>query len=144
MHKDLEKKLIKNFPNLYVDMYKINTCMEYGITCDDGWYELINNLSVEIESWCIKNNLRIKATQVKEKFGSLRFYIELIDESSTWDQTQYTELSDIIYKYEKLSSETCEVTGNIGKLKIKGYLYKTLCNESAILLGFDDVKKNET
>lgn len=144
MNKDLEKKLSEKFPILYKNLYKKNTCMMWGIQCDDGWYNIIHDLSSEIDSWCEKNKLKIEALQVKEKFGTLRFYIGLCEDSSFWNNDQYNEISNIIKKYEDLSAKTCELTGNVGELKIKGYLYKTLCKESAILLEFNDVKNKST
>jgi len=136
MNKNLEKNLIEKF----TDLYK-NTSMERGIECEDGWYDIIYNLSCEIKYWSDQNKLKIKALQVKEKSGVLRFHIALHDDSPLWNDTQYKEISQIICKHEEISAKTCELTGNIGSLKIKDQQYKTLCKESAILLGYNDVKK---
>lgn len=140
MKKELENKLKKKFPSLYKNLYKENTCMQWGIECDDGWYDLIYNLSSELDSWCKQNKLQVNAAQIKEKFGTLRFYF---NSANVFTNNQYEEISSIVYKYEKLSGTVCELTGNVGELKVKGYWYKTLCKESAILLGYEDIKKKD-
>ena len=140
MKKELENKLKKKFPSLYKNLYKENTCMQWGIECDDGWYDLIYNLSSELDSWCEQNKMQVNAAQIKEKFGTLRFYF---NSANVFTDDQYKEISSIVDKYEKLSSTVCELTGNVGELKVKGYWYKTLCKESAILLGYEDIKKKD-
>jgi len=140
MKKELENKLKKKFPSLYKNLYKENTCMQWGIECDDGWYDLIYNLSSELDNWCKQNELQVNAAQIKEKFGTLRFYF---NSANVFTDDQYKEISSIVDKYEKLSGTVCELTGNVGELKVKGYWYKTLCKESAILLGYEDIKKKD-
>lgn len=140
MKKELENKLKKKFPSLYKNLYKENTCMQWGIECDDGWYDLIYNLSSELDGWCKQNELQVNAAQIKEKFGTLRFYF---NSANVFTDDQYKEISSIVDKYEKLSGTVCELTGNVGELKVKGYWYKTLCKESAILLGYEDIKKKD-
>lgn len=61
---------------------------------------------------------QVVATQIKEKFGSLRFYVDGGDD--------YTE--GIISMAEAMSSVTCEVCGNTGKTNRQGWL-RTLCSE---------------
>ena len=43
--------------------------------CKQGWYNLIYDLGSKISGYCIHNNIPIPAiNQIKEKFGTLRFY----------------------------------------------------------------------
>lgn len=60
----------------------------------------------------------MKASQVKEKFGSLRFYLT----SGTDNMFKYTDMA------EELSQTTCETCGKPGKLITKGWFY-TACEE---------------
>lgn len=60
------------------------------------------------------------ASQVKEKFATLRFYM-----TSATD-----EMYDLISKAEARSSKTCEVCGQPGVLRQGGWL-QTLCDEHA-------------
>lgn len=88
--------------------------------CDDGWLQLIHDLIEEL----IACGWDKKVTQIKEKFGGLRFYIG--------SGTQ--EIYDIISKYEDLSNITCEVCGEKGELRDDcgwrgGRWYKTMCDK---------------
>lgn len=113
------KKLIERFPKIFSE--------NFYFECDDGWFDIIFNLckdmQQEINNSCCE---QIVAAQVKEKFAGLRFY------ASGGNQVT----SAMIDKYEKLSSETCELTGGKGFLYEKNGWYKTLSNQSGFLLGF--------
>lgn len=72
--------MMKEFPLLYCrrKLPMTQTCMCWGIECGDGWYEPLRNLSFRLEclNYAIgrKWGFRIEAEQVKEKYGTLRFY----------------------------------------------------------------------
>jgi hypothetical protein len=78
-----------------------------------GWYKIVKDLIDELISlgW----NKRL--IQCKEKFGGLRFYIE----GGT------RELHDVIRKYERLSTETCELCGEKGENMIINRWLVTRC-----------------
>lgn len=105
MKDELEKKLVNKYPKLYEDyggsIYE--TCMGRGFECGDGWYDIIDELSAKLEP------LNVKAEQVKEKFGGLRFYV------SGRDGKLPDETYDYIQQAEDKSGETCEVCGKPGK-----------------------------
>ena len=47
-----------------------------GFACDDGWFELIDTLCASLQFETDHNDApQIVASQVKEKFGELRFYV---------------------------------------------------------------------
>ena len=79
-----------------------------------------------IPSWCKNYSLsHPAASQVKEKFALLRFYMT----SST------DEMQDLIDEYENKSASVCEDCGSLqGKLRNGGWL-RTLCD------GCDDLRK---
>ncbi len=87
----------------------------YFFAVDEGWFELIKNLINEliIAGW----NKEVK--QVKEKFSTLRFYI---NEGSD-------EIHNIIFKYEKLSAEICEKCGDKGELRSINNWLRCLCEK---------------
>lgn len=77
MKKELQQKLYDDFPSLYQqkDLTIQQSCMPWGFECGDGWYNLIYGLS-----WAITNLYpSIQASQVKEKFGGLRFYYNIVN-----------------------------------------------------------------
>jgi hypothetical protein len=99
------------------------TCMCWGITCGDGWYFLLDQLCDSIQSYIDNNkHLKIKqleATQVKEKFGGLRFYHNNSNE----------KLDGMIMLAECMSYSICELCGSTDdtvKQTEKGWIH-TLC-----------------
>lgn len=84
--------------------------------CGEGWYDIIKNLIEELIATGWDKNV----SQVKEKFGGLRFYIDLTPEGG----------NEIISKYEALSYKTCEKCGKDGMLRKGGWI-QTLCDEHA-------------
>lgn len=100
--------------------------MGFGFECGDGWHELIETLSEQLESLIRRfvgeypNCIFVPcATQVKEKYGSLCFYM-----SSATD-----EMFDWIDQAECLSEEICEECGKESRIKRKlgGWYYRNLC-----------------
>lgn len=51
MKKELDEKLTKAFPFLYADRHgdMRSTCMCWGFSCGDGWFDIIWNLSKKLE-----------------------------------------------------------------------------------------------
>ena len=75
MDKELQQKLQRRFPVLYRDLGKPGIAMELGIACGNGWFNLLWRLSEDLE----KLDPNLVAAQVKENFGSLRFYLRQSD-----------------------------------------------------------------
>ena len=117
------KKLYEAFPALYGDHDKSmsQTCMCWGFECGDGWFDLIWKLSKDIEAEADKAGLDSgsdnwpRAEQVKEKFGSLRFYV------ANGSKAIY----DLIQKAEAKSSCTCEDCGLPGSTKEGSWIHTT-------------------
>lgn len=122
MNTALEAKIYLKCPILY--HYRKagpqSNLMCFGFATGDGWYDIIYNASVEIEAIAqkmeqqgIEESYLPAAAQVKEKFGTLRFYVD----------NQTDEISDIL---DKVSATTCESCGQTGKL-VTGDWLRTLC-----------------
>jgi hypothetical protein len=92
--------------------------------CGLGWHNILQNLSLEIEKIIDKHEKNYKASegeeneydemyavQVKEKYGTLRFYMSC----------ETDEISVLIDYAEYLSSKTCEVCGDPGKMRGKSW-----------------------
>ena len=124
--KEFEAKLVKSFPSLYADMYgdMSKTCMAWGVEIGPGWYDLVYELSAKIDAIIqtfpkdYAQNYR--ASQVKEKFGGLRFYM-----------TKSTpEIQELIHQAESESFKMCQTCGKPGKIVTGGWLYAS-CKEHA-------------
>jgi len=115
MHPDLEKLLYNRYPEIFADKDAplTDSLMGFGFTHGDGWYFIIDNLCRCIQNhveWKRRTNpdFYVKAVQVKEKFGTLRFYIDGGDE----------EVFGMIKMAECMSRNVCEITGDIGSSTI--------------------------
>lgn len=117
MNIKLQNKLFKKYPKLFRQrkLSMQETCMCWGIDCGDGWYWLIDNLC----NYISKVDEAVEATQVKEKYGTLRFYI---DGGSD-------KIEAAISFAEFLSGKICETCGSTdAKLRGKSWL-STKCDK---------------
>ena len=80
----------------------------------EGWKDLIETCF----NICVEHDVLV--TQVKEKFGGLRFYVG----------SALPSVFDVIDECERLSYTICEICGDTGKPREGGWI-KTLCDEHA-------------
>jgi hypothetical protein len=150
MKPELEKQLIEQYPKIFDVRpgNEMRPYSMFGIECGDGWYHLLRHLCFQIQSYIdfreemnehiVERNRKVDpegqidqqmlvesipqavVSQVKEKFGTLRFYYDGGDE----------KIDGMVCMAESLSSVTCETCGNLGKLRGRGWWY-TACNEHA-------------
>ena len=131
MKQERDKLLCEKYPKMMVNRNKPmqETCMCWGFECGDGWYNILDQLMGNIQhhiDWNNKNFEKgytqykqvpqVTLDQIKEKFGTLRFY--------------YTGGDDVIdgmvRMAESMSGVTCEECGNSGTTGGQGWLV-TLC-----------------
>ena len=127
MNEDNTKKLKESFPFLYSNSNPREP-FNYGgagFQCGDGWYNIIYTLSEKLENILLKMNLRERSehtvAQVKEKFGTLRFYMTSATE----------EMHNAIRETEKQSTTTCEECGEVGRLR-GGRWLSTECDKCLV------------
>lgn len=82
----------------------------------NGWHSLLDIIFDKLET--VSNPPKV--IQVKEKWGGLRVYTDYMD----------TEIDRVIYEMESLSFKTCEVCGEVGALRGRGWYY-TSCDAHA-------------
>jgi len=124
MNEKNTKSLYKKFPKIFRQrkMSMKETAMCWNFSCGDGWYWLIYQLCDSIQS-CLDNNKhlgvrQVEATQVKEKFGGLRFYVNIATE----------EIFGMIHLAEHMSYYICEECGSTEKVsQNRGGWIRTLC-----------------
>lgn len=143
MRSELDKKLVEKYPKIFKDRHgsPMETLMCFGFEHGDGWYNIIDALCANIQhtiDWSHTNNKwdlkwneenpdnqrpvreiipQVVAIQVKEKFGSLRFYTNGVTD----------EISGIIRMAESMSALTCEECGAPGRRRGRGWIY-TACD----------------
>ena len=140
---EFDKLVVSLCPKLYSNRFASmqSTCMCYGFDVGQGWQNLMLKLSLGLEmlinSFPEAEQANYRATQVKEKLGTLRFYLL----SGT------DEMYDLIDEATELSLKTCEECGEAGELMTKnGAQYgwmKTLCDNCAKAASYAVFKETE-
>lgn len=126
MREELDKLLCERYPKIFADRHKpmTETAMCWGFECGDGWYNIVNQLCSQIQHYIDWKNKKeevvsqVVASQVKEKFGTLRFYYNGGDDY----------IRGLTSMAEAMSGVTCETCGKPGKFRGKGWYY-TACDE---------------
>jgi hypothetical protein len=132
MTPELDAKLCAAFPTLFRDRRgdMRETAMVWGIETGDGWFQLIWDLCEKLEPLCAKAEQELSAeakkfgysaaaTQVKEKYGTLRFYLNCSN----------AEMDALIGIAQKKSAVTCETCGKKGRRKDDNGWLRTACKE---------------
>ena len=133
MNAHYDKYLTKRYPRLY-KMRHANmqeTCMCWGFDCGDGWFSIINALSFALENLCDYYNIDITVAQVKEKYGTLRFYWsgEFPENNKRTDWKRGYKLADELVDLAEISTyHTCEICGRWASKQTKGWII-TLCDK---------------
>ena len=124
--KDLESK----YPKMFASPYG-------GVAVGEGWWPIIQALCSQIQAhvdWrnetrerLLKENpynskipdhvRQVVVTQIKEKFGGLRFYYEGGDDM----------IDGMVRMAESWAARTCETCGNPGRSRSGGWI-RTLCD----------------
>ena len=136
MKLELQNDLVKAYPKIFKNV-------DFGIECNDGWYDLLDTLCHTMQRHCDVANTRyiietdkyqfvvegdpeyvqVVAAQVKEKLGTLRFYVDGGDATT----------QGMIQMAEAMSSRICELCGNPARdNKGSGWLHTTctVCNKT--------------
>lgn len=131
MSPDKANSLIEIFPELFVGVDSRYPFPMFRFECKDGWFELLQDLINEIKEFSERlgpvrfgfddDPMPLKVLQVKEKYGSLRFY-------TNWDNEELSNLVDIA---ESRSATTCEECGKPGVLRKSGMWLYVSCDEHA-------------
>jgi hypothetical protein len=110
------KHLETTYPKMFAGRYG-------GIECAAGWWPIIASLCAGIQHHIDWQNQQsqpvpqVTVTQIKEKFGGLRFYYDGGDEY----------VSGLVTMAAGWASHACEECGSQGVLRHGGWL-KTLCD----------------
>jgi hypothetical protein len=126
MKKELDEYLCKVYPKMMVNRNKDmkETCMCWGFECGDGWFQILNQLMGNIQHHIDWKNRKeevvpqVTLDQVKEKFGTLRFYYTGGDDY----------IRGMVTMAESMSGVTCETCGKPGTQTSGGWI-KTVCVE---------------
>ena len=110
MKLELDELLCSKYPKMMVNRDKpmTETTMCWGFECGDGWFDLIDQLMGSIQNHIDWQNQKeevvqqVTVDQVKEKFGTLRFYYTGGDDY----------ISGMVSLAESMSGIICEGCGS--------------------------------
>lgn len=167
MNKELDEKLCQKYPLIFRDRRgdMSKTCMCWGFTCDDGWYNIIDNLCGAIQNhidnrleqieWTKKWNDKVNDEDHEWVSFADREEREIPEPIAQVVAIQVKEkfgglrfyysggddfVRGVVYMAESMSYDTCEVCGSPGKnTNLKGW-YRTVCKEHG---GTDDSVDDE-
>ena|ERR1700722_15304582 len=115
-------KIIADFPELYSKHGYSTPERSFPVyfAIGDGWFSLMYELSTAIMEHVRKNPDSLPSiTDIKEKYGTLRFYTNGGDDI----------IDDLISKAEDASYTICEKCGNVGELMTSGHWLSVRCPE---------------
>ena len=117
----MAKRPLEN-PDFIDDLYSA-----FGCECRDGWFDLIYSLCNEINGVYLKYEIEpnITVDQVKEKFGTLRFYYCVPSDTNI---NLVNEIDEVVDRYSRKSEVICEVCGQQGKLRQDTVRWEVLCD----------------
>jgi hypothetical protein len=110
------KKMEEQYPKMFAGKYG-------GFAVGKGWYPILETLCANIQShidWRDKQGqeiAQVEVSQIKEKFGGLRFYYSGGDD----------EISGMVRMAEAWADIACEECGAAGKRRSGGWI-RTLCD----------------
>lgn len=114
----LIQKLKDKYPKLFEN--------SYGGSLGDGWNTLIDALCSHLQFNTDKNNYpQVRVTQLKEKFGGMRFYVEIDGGTSE----QCAAIHSVIHFAESYSYRVCETCGTTKNVGLTTGWLLTICKK---------------
>jgi hypothetical protein len=102
-----------------------------GACVEKGWMPMLEKLLADLNAEGF-NGQTGYISQIKEKFGGLRFYVDFCSPlgETTLSDEAITRCQDLIDAAEQKSFTICEMCGESGSIRRKGW-WKTLCDACA-------------
>jgi len=116
-YEEFVSNLEAKYPKMFGEPYG-------GVAVGAGWRPVISNLCANIQHYLNWKNRtseqvpQVVVTQIKEKFGGLRFYYDGGDE----------HIAGMVTMAEAWAGNTCETCGKPGEQRSGGWI-RTLCDE---------------
>lgn len=122
MSPELDALLCQRYPKIFADRHASmqKTCMCWGFSCGDGWFDIVDAICARLQHMTDHEGApQVVASQVKEKFGSLCFYVQRATEA------QFEEIQRIAGR----SNRICEVCSAPGARVVAGGWHQVRCAE---------------
>ncbi|WP_156820897.1 hypothetical protein [Dasania marina] len=113
-------QLMEQFPSL-----GLNRLNPYMLSLPLGWMKSVTEICQLLSDYKKETGNQVKVTQIKEKFGSLRFYYRA--------PKQPAQLYETIEQLCLMTEEICAYCGSKGKIKHQdGYYMMAVCDKHYI------------
>ncbi len=121
MTPEKDAPLCQRYPKIFADRHAdlSVSLMGFGLAVRDGWLDLIDRLCAQLQSISDQPGApQVVALQVKEKFGSLSFYVRGAND----------EHMAAIAAAARESKQICEICGAGGNLVVVSGCWMTRCD----------------
>lgn len=114
---EFEKYMVTKYPFFFRNISKgiMESCMAWGFEIPPGWRPLLDEMCEKVQVITDKYPINIDFDQIKEKFGSGRFYYTESCSDEAHDIDTYKIpleiISDIVHMYENACYNICKDTG---------------------------------
>jgi len=135
-NKEFDKYMMENYSEMFIlrayqEDQKVVLPMNFGFGIGSGWQHVLDNLCKKLKIIYKLTGIVCVFTQIKEKFGSARFYMHTDTENATIAKEYHKEIVDIIEDlvdmYEEYTNYVCEELGtNVSpenKVQIGSWMY---------------------
>lgn len=137
---EFDKLMRERFPRFFIqrDLGMEESCMYFGFEIGKGWYPLLYELCEKLDVVCQPYGIFLEFTQIKEKFGSGRFYYQTsanpyFEPDESTEERRKTALQiigDLISEYENKADKICASTGKYYSYKITTGWVSDVCLEA--------------
>jgi hypothetical protein len=121
-----QSALVARHPSLFNIAKHGGTYTPGSPECGEGWRDLLERACTRIQAAVIADGGTFSALQIKEKYGTLRFYW-----TGRLSKEAEHAIEDAVALAEARSACTCEVCGRAGVLHARGDWLATACPEHA-------------
>lgn len=122
MNPENTQKLIDIYPPLFQGIDPRMPFALFSFECDDGWFDLLKECIEGIKEICERDKLTNQVHQIKEKYGTLRFYLDWYNDG----------IDKIIRIAEERSAVTCESCGKPATVRKVSPWYVRCCCEGCL------------
>ena len=97
--------------------------------CGEGWHDVLSQLCAQLQAIKEVTEISITATQIKEKYGTLRFYYSTDMDSNVAGEPNvwWSIICSVVSAAENKTEHICEVCGEFGKTITINSFLTTLC-----------------
>lgn len=135
-NEEFDAFMCKRFPKFFEqrNLPETETCMCWGFGIGQGWHPLFYELCERLEVLCVAYDLDLQFTQIKEKYGSGRFYYDLKvgpTDSVEKQAIAVDMVGDLVSEYENKSDNICAISGKYyrHKIAVNGWVYDVCFEE---------------